>query len=130
MYQSVKDCIGHDRVTKHLIPFTEVDVGGDDGASFLIAFVNQLEEQLGIFTVYRNVANFVYYQHLVLGEVLQPSVQSILFFCFFQPLDQVMALDEVGAIALLSCRDADTNCQVRFTHTTGSQKKGYSRFFL
>ena len=45
MRQTVEQCCCHLGITKHIGPFTEAQVGGDDDTGLLIELAEQMEQQ-------------------------------------------------------------------------------------
>ena len=58
--QAVEQCGGHDVIPKDGAPVPEAAIGGEDGSAFLVAGIDQLEEQVGAAGLQGQVTHLIY----------------------------------------------------------------------
>ena len=96
MQDTIQDGGGDGDVGKDLVPLGEGLIGGEDGGGLLIASGNQLEKQIRALNVHREIADFVDNQHPVPGEDFKLVRQTVLKMCFFELLNELVAVDVVS----------------------------------
>ena len=105
--EAVREGGGDDRISEHLAPFSEAAVRGQDHGAFLVAGVDQLEEQVGAAGGDRQVADLVDDEQRGARVEADLLGQSPLAFGLVQRRDQIGQGGAVDASAGLHRRDAE-----------------------
>ena len=65
VFQPVKEPIHQGFLAEEVVPLGVIEVGGDDGRFSTVAFLHELEEDIGLFGVERKVSEFVDHEQIV-----------------------------------------------------------------
>jgi len=107
MDEPVDDGSCDDVVIEDLAPFRKRLVRSDDHRTPFITTGDQLEEDVRIFLLNREVTDLVDDQKLVFRIMLHDLLMPVLSVGFLDFGDQVIEMDEIGADALAARFDAD-----------------------
>jgi hypothetical protein len=73
MLQAVEQCIDQRFIVEQFIPTIEVEIRGDDGRDSAVAFIHETEEDVDLFRLKGNVAQFVNEQRLHAAQICEQS---------------------------------------------------------
>jgi hypothetical protein len=120
--QAIEDRRGDHLIAKHLAPFHDGAVGGDQDAAALLAAGNQLEEQVPRLGFERQVAQLIDDQQFRLAVLRQPHLQHPLLLAFHQRSKQLHRRRELHGVAPRDRLTAQRHLQVRLAHTGRAQQ--------
>ena len=123
MQQTIQNCRGDDLVAEDLAPARQALIGGDQNRPPLVTARYQLEEQVRAEPLQRQIADFIDDQKLRLHELLELLLDSVLLVSPDQRRDQAGRRGESRPVAQSTGLQAQTHCQVRFTHTGRSEQQ-------
>ena len=114
VHEQAEECRGDDRAAEDLAPFGEAAVRGQDHRAFIVADVDQLEEQVAATGHDRQVADLVDDEQG--GPAVEPDMltQRALAFGLGKRNDQIGERGEVDALAGLDGFDAERGREVAF----------------
>lgn len=125
MQDPIQNCICNDRIIKYIIPRIKIYICCQNGASFFISQIYQLEEQFCIIFFNWQITRFINDQQLILKKVSQSGFQTVFQFGFLKLLYQIMTLYKVSAVSFflrLLCR---LKWQDVFSPHRSNQEKRY-----
>lgn len=97
--QPVQQSGRHPLSLKHLLPFAERQVAGDQQAGPFVAIGEHLKQQFRSAAIEGQIAQFIADQEIELVELPQEPVELILLLRFFQPIHQGGRREEPYALA-------------------------------
>src|SRR3954466_15003458 len=122
MQQSVEERGGDDRIAEDLAPFREAAVGGEDHRTFLVAGVDELEEQVAAARSERQVPDLVDDEQRKAAEVPDPLAQYALAFGLRERSNYIGERPEVDAATGLYCLDAERQAEMRLARAGWANK--------
>jgi hypothetical protein len=112
--EAIEERRGDDGIAEHFTPLREAAVGGEDHRAFLVAGVDQLEEQVGAAGGDRQVADLVDDEQARPGEEADLVAEAAVAFGAAERLDELGQRAAVDALAGLDRGDAETDGEVAF----------------
>ena len=127
--QAVEQSRGDDRIAEHLAPFGKAPVRGEDHRAFLVAGVDQLEEQIAAAGHDRQVADLVDDKQRGAAEEADALAQTCLRVRPWQAGDDVGERGEVDALVRPSrprrrAPSPDGSCRCRAARADGPLRRG------
>ena len=102
MQDPIQNCICNDRIIKYIIPRIKIYICCQNGASFFISQIYQLEEQFCIIFFNWQITRFINDQQLIFKKVSQSGFQTVFQFGFLKLLYQIMTLYKVSAVSFFA----------------------------
>ena len=123
MQESVEDGRGDDVIDKDLPPLLERFVGRDDDGPLLVAFGDELEEELGRLLGKGEISQLVDDEEIDPGKIFQSFVEPAGDFSTGQDLRELFGGEEEHALAGLCGFDAEGDRQMGFPDTGRTNKQ-------
>jgi hypothetical protein len=99
MEQPVEQRSGDNGIAEHIAPFGEAPVRGQDHGAFLVAGIDELEEQVAATWGDRQIADFVDHQQRTAAQEADFLPQRTLAFGFGEDGDEIGERDEVDTLS-------------------------------
>jgi hypothetical protein len=127
--EAVGDGRGRGLVVEELAPVLEGQVGSDDGGDALVAFVEDLVEQVCSTGIEAEIAQFVNQQQLGGCPGGKSPVQVVAGLCGDQVVDEVGGQHEADSVAAQASELADGVGQMCLADPAGSHQDAVALFF-
>ena len=111
--QPVQQSGRHSFPLKHLLPFAEGEIAGDQEGGPFVAIGEHLKQQFRSAAIKRQVTQLVADQQVKLVELPQEPIELVLLLRFFQSVDQRGRCEEPHALAQAARRHSQGDRHVR-----------------
>ena len=121
MQQTVQYGRGQDVVVEDLAPVQKALVAGDNCAGLFVATHNQAEEEAGLFSGQRQIADLVDDKQFGIDQLLERLFQAVFVLSLDQASHQRFQGQEVDRVTRFHSLDAQGHCQMGLAHARRPQ---------